>query len=50
MLFQSLVWPVATYRYPDDLLVQVYVNGMYAFVLYDSTKDIYMAARDPVGQ
>ena len=48
MLFQRLVWPVATY--PDDLLVQVYVNGMYAFVLYDSTKDIYMAARDPVGQ
>jgi asparagine synthetase B (glutamine-hydrolysing) len=32
------------------MMVQVYVNGMYAFVLYDSAQDLYMAARDPVGQ
>ena len=32
------------------MLMQVYVNGMYAFVLYDSAQDLYMAARDPVGR
>jgi asparagine synthetase B (glutamine-hydrolysing) len=32
------------------MMVQVYVNGMYAFVLYDSAQDLYMAARDPVGK
>lgn len=25
------------------------VNGMFAFVLYDSDKDVYIAARDPIG-
>ena len=28
---------------------QVFVNGMYAFVLYDSGRDEYFVARDPIG-
>jgi len=32
-----------------DFLNKVYVNGMYAFVLYDSAKDLYFVARDPIG-
>ena len=27
---------------------QVFVNGMFAFVLYDSGRDEYFVARDPV--
>ncbi len=30
-------------------LEKVYVNGMYAFVLYDSANDKFFAARDPIG-
>jgi len=32
-----------------NFLEKVYVNGMYAFVLYDSANDKFFAARDPVG-
>jgi asparagine synthase (glutamine-hydrolysing) len=32
-----------------DFLSHIFVNGMYAFVLYDECKDVYMVARDPIG-
>jgi len=32
-----------------EFLTKVYVNGMYAFVLYDNAKDVYFVARDPIG-
>ena len=32
-----------------DFLEKVKVNGMYSFVAYDSEKDEYLVARDPVG-
>ena len=32
-----------------DFLQKCYVNGMFAFVLYDSAKDEYVVARDPFG-
>ena len=36
-------------EYGPDFLTKMHVNGMFAFVLYDAAKDIYIAARDPVG-
>lgn len=36
-------------KYGIDFLKTNYINGMYAFVLYDSINDIYIAARDPIG-
>lgn len=36
-------------QYGPEFLSKVYVNGMYAFVLYDSSNDTYFVARDPVG-
>ena len=32
-----------------DFLTKVFVNGMYAFVLYDECEDVFVVARDPVG-
>ncbi|XP_023324027.1 asparagine synthetase [glutamine-hydrolyzing] 2 [Eurytemora carolleeae] len=32
-----------------EFLKKVYVNGMYAFVLYDNSTDTYFVARDPIG-
>ena len=32
-----------------DFLRDEYVNGMYAFVVYDESEDEYVVARDPVG-
>ena len=32
-----------------SFLQKCYVNGMFAFVLYDSSKDEYVVARDPFG-
>ena len=36
-------------EYGVDFLKKVQVNGMYAFSIYDSVKDIYIVARDPIG-
>ena len=36
-------------RHGPAFLEKVFVNGMYAFVLYDSSKDQYLVARDPFG-
>jgi len=36
-------------EYGSEFLKKVFVNGMYAFVLYDSGKDEYFVARDPFG-
>lgn len=36
-------------EYGQDFLKKVFVNGMFAFVLYDSGKDEYFVARDPFG-
>jgi asparagine synthase (glutamine-hydrolysing) len=27
----------------------VFVNGMFAFILYDESNDFYVVARDPIG-
>jgi len=36
-------------QHGPEFLKKVYVNGMYSFVLYDSSKDEYLVARDPFG-
>jgi len=36
-------------EYGPHFLKKVFVNGMFAFVLYDSGRDEYFVARDPVG-
>eukprot|EP00667_Euglena_gracilis_P005261 EG_transcript_5296 len=36
-------------QYGPEFLKKIHVNGMFAFVLYDSDKDVYIAARDPIG-
>lgn len=36
-------------EYGPAFLSHIKVNGMFAFVLYDAEKDIYIAARDPIG-
>ena len=33
---------------PFPTVLQVFVNGMFSFVLYDSGRDEYFVARDPV--
>lgn len=36
-------------EYGANFLEKVFVNGMFAFCMYDSAKDIYVIARDPIG-
>jgi len=36
-------------KYGVNFLKTNYINGMYAFILYDQENDIYLAARDPIG-
>lgn len=36
-------------KYGPDFMTKFKINGMYAFVLYDNVKDIYVVARDPMG-
>jgi asparagine synthase (glutamine-hydrolysing) len=30
-------------------LTDFFINGMFAFILYDECKDTYVVARDPIG-
>ena len=32
-----------------DFLTKVFVNGMFAFILYDECNDVFVVARDPIG-
>ena len=32
-----------------DFLSKVFINGMFAFILYDECNDVFVVARDPIG-
>ena len=36
-------------KYGVQFLEKVFVNGMYAFILYDQKNDMFLVARDPIG-
>ena len=36
-------------KHGTEFLEKVQINGMYAFVLYDNIKDVYVVGRDPIG-
>lgn len=36
-------------KYGPEFLLTHHVNGMYAFILYDDSKDEFLVARDPIG-